>query len=194
MTAPSGRKQAGPRPASARLGVAAAQVTAGALLAAVLVIGATACGGDSAADRAAARAERQAQANWRSGLVQWSNDMIQALNGLSLLFSSADATTLLLRRDEGTTARLERLATTLDGCRTQVTRLGPAPEPFATARRYALRACASLENGSLLVRTGVVAWQNGLGMDKINQGTDLLGTGQAALVRARSELNGSAAR
>jgi hypothetical protein len=44
------------------------------------------------------------------------------------------------------------------------------------------------------VRTGVVAWQNGLGMDKINQGTDLLGTGQAALVRARSELNGSAAR
>jgi hypothetical protein len=114
--------------------------------------------------------------------------MVAALNTISLLFANARSVDLLQRRDARTNATLERLEVRLEGCSARVRRLGPAPEALAAARRYALRACASLEKGSRLVHSGVEAWQNGLGMDTLNRGTELLGAGQEALVLARSKL------
>ncbi len=178
------------RPPRARSsGVAARHAVALALAAAVLGFGVTGCGG---ADSSSERATEAAQTQWRSGLTKWSNEMIRALNGISVLFSTPRTVELLQRRDQRTNARLERLQETLEGCAAKVRRLGPAPEPLAEARRYAIRACSALERGSRLVRAGVEEWQNGLGMEHLNEGTELLGTGQEAIVLARIRLKAPA--
>jgi hypothetical protein len=169
-------------------GTANRRVAACTLAAVALTVAGTGCGGESAADRAAKEAQRQAQARWRAGLTRWSTQMIGALNEISVILSTADTVTLLERGNDRVHARLERFESTLASCGRVVRGLGPAPEVFAGARRDALRACSSLESGTELVRSGVLALQHGRGLGGINEGTVLLGVGQESVLRARAQL------
>jgi hypothetical protein len=114
--------------------------------------------------------------------------MIAALNAISVLFADTRRVTLLLERDPRVTNRLDSLEDRLAGCGRVVRGLGPAPPGLADARDDALRACTSLENGTRLLRDGVEAWQNGLGFDQLNEGTELLGEGQNTIARAQIEI------
>jgi hypothetical protein len=173
-------------------GARSTRAVAVALAALVLGGGTAGCGGgQSASERADEAAKRQIETRWRTGFVRWSGDMIAALNAISVLFSDSQSVALLLERDAKTIARLARLEETLAGCGDVVRRLGPAPELFADAHQDAVRACTSLESGTRIVRDGVEAWQNGLGYDRLNEGTELLGEGQNTILRAQSELESS---
>ena len=118
--------------------------------------------------------------------------MVGALNGISVLFSDAGNVDKLQRGQPRAIARLARLERTLRSCGAAVRRLGPAPDAFAQTRKEALRTCVSLERGAREVKTGIEAWQNGLGIDGIDRATETLSTGQDGIGRTRAELKAAA--
>jgi len=150
-----------------------------------LGFGGAACGGSSGTSQA----RQQAEQRWRTGLNRWGNDMVAALNGISLLFSNATFVDRLQRGDASTTARLAGYERRLATCGARVRGLGDAPDGFADAHDEALRACVSLERGARQVRRGIVQWQSGRGIDGIDAATNTLGFGQDLVQRARAELN-----
>ena len=158
---------------------------AGTLVILALVLGTTGCG-DNATEQAAA-AQAQADAHWRAGVVQWRKEMLGALNGISLLFSTQSSAQLLLAADPKTEARLDGLDATLAGCSAVISGLGPAPVALADARRSALQACGDLETGARFVKSGIKDLQGGLGGDLVNRATEPLSDGQSELDVAVSE-------
>jgi hypothetical protein len=162
------------------------RTAAASLLALVaLGLGGTACGGGT---KAPSEAEQKAEAQWRTGFSRWGNDMIAALNGISILFSSPGTVDQLQRREARTIARLAAFERRLATCGARVRGLGAAPENLVGVREEALRACVNLERGSRQVRRGVTDWQNGRGIDGIDVATNTLGAGQDGILRARAEL------
>jgi hypothetical protein len=149
-----------------------------------LGLGGAACGGSSGPSQE----EQQAARDWRTGFSRWGNDMISALNGISILFSNASTVDLLQRRDARTVGRLARFEQQLSTCGSRVRGLGEPPETLARAREEALLACTNLERGSRQVRRGVTDWQDGRGIDGIDLATNTLGAGQDGIARARAEL------
>jgi hypothetical protein len=74
--------------------------------------------------------------------------------------------------------------------------LGPVPEVFAMAGRYAMRACASLEQGERAVETVVETLRRGEGfdtLDPLDGAGDLLSAGQAQVTTAVRALDTSSA-
>jgi hypothetical protein len=158
------------------------------LIALACALGGAACGGSSKEETAG----QQTEARWRNGLTRWSNDMLGALNGISLLFSTPRRVDQLQRGEATTSAALVRFERELSGCSAQVNRLGPPPSGLELAQAVALRACTELEQGSTLVRQGVADWQGGLTQAGINAATSTLGAGQDGVARARLELRADA--
>jgi hypothetical protein len=151
-----------------------------------LGLGATGCG-NSAAKKQAAVAQAQADAQWRTGLAAWHKSMLGALNGMSILFSSAGPVQLLQASDRKVGARLAGYDETLAGCSAMVEALGPAPADLVEARKTALRACKNLEQGAKLVEAGVKQLQHGLGVTLFDDATTPLSAGQDGMVVAASE-------
>jgi hypothetical protein len=104
--------------------------------------------------------------------------MLGALNGISLLLSAERPIELLQAADPATDAALEGFERSLARCSEVLHRLGPAPPALADARRFALRACVSLEAGSRLVETAVQGLRRGLGGEGFNLVVDPLTAGQ----------------
>jgi len=113
---------------------------AAACLLAFLALGAAGCGGSSGPSEA----EQQAAQRWRAGFSRWGNDMLTALNGISVLFSNATHVDRLQRGDARTTARLAALEQRLATCGDRIRGLGVAPDELTAAREEALRECDSL--------------------------------------------------
>jgi len=159
---------------------------AGTLVILALVLGTTGCG-DNAKKEQAAAALAQADGHWRAGVVQWRKEMLGALNGISLLFSTQSSAQLLLAADPKTEAKLDGLDATLAGCSAVISGLGPAPVELADASRSALKACANLESGVRLIRAGLKDLQGGLDGDLMGRATAPLSDGQSELDVAVSE-------
>jgi hypothetical protein len=163
------------------------------LAALVFGLGAASCGGGGQSEEEAA-ADRQAQVRWQTGLARWRADMLGALNGISLLLSTAASVDLLRSGDVRTTARLDGFEQRLAACHVTIGRLGEAPESLAAARREALRACRSLESGAQLVHDGVASWRIGRGDASISRATETLGDGQRGVERVRLALRAGTAK
>jgi len=128
-----------------------------------LLPGLAACGGSS--HRQPTAAQQQAAKRWRAGLIRWHHDMLGALDGISLLFSTTVSLSGLTREHTPETNQLESFEQTLTGCTVTVQKLGPGPVQFSEARRYAVRACKNLELGERLVEEAVTEMRHGAGVD-----------------------------
>jgi hypothetical protein len=149
-------------------------------------LGVAACG-DSTAKEQAAATKARVDANWRAGLTRWHRQMLGALNGISILLSSAAGVELLQASDRKTDTKLTHFDETLARCSAVVRELGPAPAELVEARKAALRACADLETGARLVEDGVKALRQGGSAGRFNRATTPLSTGQDEMsVAARS--------
>ena len=170
----------------------ARQVAALALLIPALALGAAACGGSGAkTTKTSAAQQRLMEKHWRSGFVLWRRQTQHALDGLSVIFSTQ--ATLQGIRKAGThlSASLSGYEATLLGCSRTIHSLGPVPEVFSTAGRYALRACKSLEKGERMVEGVVGDLRHGGGfdtLDPLSGAGDVLSTGQAQLTTANTAL------
>jgi hypothetical protein len=152
-----------------------------------LGLGVSGCGGASTSVTTSAAQDR-AIVSYRAGLTRWGRQMIGALNGLSVLFSSRTAVQQIEAGEHTVGVKLGRLESALEGCTVVVRALGPPPAVFAVARRHALRACASLERGAKLVHQGVKEFQGGLGADRFTEAAAPLNDGQGDIGLVRSEL------
>jgi len=128
-----------------------------------LLPGLAACGGSGHRQSAAAR--QQAAKRWRAGLLHWHHEMLGALDGISLLFSTTVSLAGLAHEHSHVTIELKGFEQTLTGCTAAVAKLGPGPIEFSDARRYAVRACKNLELGERLVEAAVTAMRHGAGVD-----------------------------
>jgi len=156
----------------------------------VLALGASACGGGGSTKTSAA--ETQAIDTYRAGLTRWGREMIGALNGLSILFSSPTAVQQIEAGDRGVGLKLVRFERALAGCTTTVRALGPPPTVYELVHSHALRACTSLEKGARLVKQGVREFQSGLGVDRFTEAAGPLNDGQGDIGLVRSELKPAA--
>src|SRR6202030_1000789 len=92
-----------------------------------LTLGAAACGGGGAKTTASAAQLKAAEAHWRVGLGRWRSSMLQALDGISLIFSRQDSLAGLEVRHSKTSVRLERYEFTLANCTVALRQLGRVP-------------------------------------------------------------------
>ena len=157
------------------------------LLILVLGMGLAACGGGHAGKAATTAATARADERWRAGLTRWHERMLDALDGMSILFSRAKPVQLLEAGDRKTGARLTSYSTTLAGCSTSLETLGPAPVELAAAQRAARQACSSLERGARLVVQAVEALQGGRGFALFDRASVPLGDGQNTMEVAVDE-------
>jgi hypothetical protein len=156
-----------------------------------LALGASGCGG-SGAKKPSAQAEAAAESKWRTGLLQWRQTMLRALNGISIILATDGSLVLLTDVHSPTSARLDALTSTLDGCSDVVRKIGPAPTRFAIAHRLALVACKTLGQGDELVAGVVVKIRQGGALDSLDPvpgAGDLFSTGQNQLTTATRSLN-----
>jgi hypothetical protein len=158
---------------------------------AVLVIGlgASGCGGASGSEATSTAARDRAIASYRAGLRTWGQQMITALNDMSVLFSTQASVARIETADTAVDAKLDRLERTLTGCTAAIERLGRPPVVFVPARLHALRACVSLEKGAKLVELGVKEFRGGLGVQRFTDAAGPLGDGQDDIGVVRSELS-----
>jgi len=174
-------------------GMKARRVAALTLSLPALALGAGACGGSgSTTTKTSAAQQRAIEQHWRSGFVLWRRDTQHALNGLSVIFSTQASLDGIRREGTRLSAALAGFESTLLGCTNAIHRLGPVPDPFATAGRYALRACKSLEKGEHAVEGVVGHLRRGEGfdtLDPLSSAGDLLSTGQAELTTAGRALD-----
>lgn len=156
----------------------------------VLAVGlvASGCGGGPRGGVTTMSAQDRAIASYRTGLRRWGQQMIGALNGMSLLFSTPKAVQQIEAAQRTVGAKLERFERTLAGCTAAIERLGPPPGAFVVVRRHALHACENLEKGAALVKQGVKDFQTGLGADRFTEASGPLNDGQGGIGLVRSEL------
>jgi hypothetical protein len=151
-----------------------------------LALGGAACG-SGGATKTSAQEQHRAEQHWRAGLLRWSHSMQGALNGLSIIFSSQGSLDRIRRAGSPASASLATYELTMVRCTRKVRGLGPVPEVFAMAGRYAMRACASLERGERAVEVVVEALRRGNGfdtLDPLDGAGDLLSAGQAQVTTA----------
>lgn len=171
-----------------------AAVLASLLLA--LALGAAACGGSSARGaKTSAEEQRAAEQHWRIGLISWHRSTQDALDGLSIIFATQASLDRIRKAGSATSSTLAGFEGTLVRCSRTIHALGPVPIVFATARRYALRACETLQKGEHDVE-GVVGTLRRGGdydtLDPLSGAGDLLSTGQSELTTAMYALNAAA--
>ena len=160
-----------------------------------LALGGAACGSGGAM-KTSAQEQHRAEQHWRAGLLRWSQSMQGALNGLSIIFSSQGSLDSVRRTGSHTSASLATYELTMVGCTRTVRNLGPVPEAFAMAGRYAMRACASLEQGERAVEGVVETLRRGEGFDTLDPlggAGDLLSAGQAQVTTAVRALDSPSA-
>ena len=170
----------------------ARQIAALALLITALALGAAACGSSGAkTTKTSAAEQRVIERHWRSGFVLWRRKTQNALDGISVIFSTQAALEGIRKTGTRLSASLAVYEATLHGCSHTIHSLGPVPEVFATAGRYALRACKSLEQGEHAVEGVVGNLRHGGGydtLDPLSGAGDVLSTGQAQLTTANTAL------
>ena len=157
-----------------------------ALLLAACSLSVTACGGGGRG-KASAAAEAQAAGRWRSGLIAWHHRMLHALDEISLLLSTQEGMAMLGEPHSRAQVMLGRFELTLADCSATVERLGPEPSDLASARQYALAACASLERGDRLVETALHGLSSGEVGD-VESATAPLSDGQSEMAVATQTL------
>jgi hypothetical protein len=175
----------------------ARQVAALALALPALALGAAACGGSGGSStKTTAAQQRIAENHWRSGFMLWRRATPNALDGISVIFSTQAALDGIRRPGTHLSSTLVLFEATLIGCSETIHRLGPVPDVFATAGRYAVRACKSLEKGEHEVEGVVGSLRRGGGfdtLDPLSGAGDLLSTGQAELTTAGHALETASA-
>lgn len=155
----------------------AGRAAASTLVILALGLGATACG-SSGAKKPLKATQVAADARWRLGIALWHKQMLGALDGISIMLSSAAGISLLEAADHTTVAKLDGLNQTLSECSAALAALGPVPSELVEAQQTASRACGNLERGAGLVAAGVKALQHGGGARFFNRATTPLSTGQ----------------
>jgi hypothetical protein len=156
-----------------------------AVLVPALALGAAACGGSSKQDQPTAKQLATTETKWRSGLFEWRHTMLKALDGLSLVFSTDGSVADLSRSESRSSVRLSLFEGRIATCTSQVRQLGPAPEPFAQARVYALEACKRLKEGVGKVDQVVADLRHGFAVNPI----DPLGNASILLAAGQTELS-----
>jgi hypothetical protein len=151
-----------------------------------LLLGAAACGGSGTSKQQQAAAAKAAT-HWRTGLDRWHRQMRQALDGISLLFSTTGSLSDMTVRHTRASRALIAFEQTLATCSASVRRLGPQPQGFGFARRYALQACHSLEQGEKELEAAVLGMKNGAGAD-LSRATGPLSDGQNELAVVETAL------
>lgn len=171
----------------------ARQVAALALFLPALALGAAACGGSNASEtKTSAKQQRLLEQHWRAGLVRWHRSTQNALDGISIIFATQASLDNIRKEGSRASSTLLRYEATLIRCSRTLRRLGPVPPMFATAGRYAVRACVSLEKGEHAVEGVVGSLRRGGGfdtLDPLSGAGDLLSNGQAQLTTAMHALN-----
>jgi hypothetical protein len=172
----------------------ARHVAALALLFPALALGAVACGGGSSGGgtKTSAEQQRAAEQHWRSGLTRWHRSTQNALNGISIIFSTQASLDHIRLAGTAASSTLTGFEGTLNHCSSTIHALGPVPAVFATAGRYALKACKTLEQGEHAVEGVVGSLRHGGGydtLDPLSGAGDLLSTGQSELTTAMRALN-----
>jgi hypothetical protein len=158
-----------------------------AVLVPALALGASACGGSSGGTKPTVEQLRTTETKWRAGLLEWRRAMLNALDGLSLVFATDGSVGDLSRVASGSSAKLLKFEGPIGTCSSKVRLLGPAPEAFAQSRIYALAACKRLNDGVVLVNQVVADLRHGIATDPIDplgNATVLLTTGQTELSTA----------
>ncbi len=162
------------------------RVTACTFLLLAFALGFTACGGGARSKQAAA-AQARAATHWRIGLTQWHRQMLHALYGVSVLFSTDRSLAELASGQTRAGKALAGFERTLASCATTVERLGREPEGLAPARRYALEACKSLQLGESLIEVAVKRIEQGFGAD-LSEASGPLSDGQTGVETAANAL------
>jgi hypothetical protein len=160
-----------------------------------LALGASACGGSSAT-KPSVEEQRATEQSWRAGLLRWGHSMQGALDGLSVIFATEGSLARVRTAGSSTSASLSTFELTILRCTRDVRSLGPVPDVFAAAGRYALQACASLEQGEREVEGVVTSLRRGGGfntLDPLGGAGDLLSAGQAKLTTAVRALDTASA-
>jgi hypothetical protein len=175
----------------------ARQVAALALVLPALALGAAACGGSGGGStKTSAAQQRIAENHWRSGFVLWRRKTQNALDGISVIFSTQASLDGIRKPGTHLSSTLVVFEATLLGCSRTIHSLGPVPDVFATAGRYAVRACKSLEKGEHAVEGVVGSLRRGAGfdtLDPLSGAGDLLSTGQAELTTAGRSVESASA-
>jgi len=113
--------------------------------------------------------------------------MLHALDEISLLLSTQEGMAMLGEPHSKAQVALGRFDLVLADCSVMVDRLGPGPPGLASARQYALAACASLERGERLVEAAVRGLSRG-GLGDIESATAPLSDGQSEMAVATQTL------
>jgi hypothetical protein len=159
----------------------------GMTVALAIALSASGCGGGQSATQTTA-AQQRAVAVYHAGLQRWATQMIRALNGMSVLFSTPKAVRQLEAGEHAVGVKLAGYERTLARCTVVLKSLGAAPSRFVVIRRHALHACANLERGAALVKRGVEEFQGGRGVAGFDTAAAPLNDGQLDIGLVRSEL------
>jgi hypothetical protein len=146
------------------------------------------CGGGGGGGSTSS-SEKAAAAQWSSELRRFSAEMRGAIDGLSVLFSRPADVVAIQSGNHRVGAQLAGYEHTLAQCTARLRRLGEPPASLVLAQHEAQHACASLERGARLIRTGVAAFQQGQGPDVLNETAAPLSDGQDGLRRALLDLS-----
>jgi hypothetical protein len=156
-----------------------------AVLLPALALGAAACGRSAKETQPSPTELKTIETQWRIGLVEWRHTMLKALDGLSIVFATNGSVSDLSNKASRASARLSLFEGRLDTCTAQVHQLGPAPEPYAQARVYALEACKRLKEGVGKVDEVVADLRHGFAVDPI----DPIGNASMLLAAGQTELS-----
>jgi hypothetical protein len=157
-----------------------------------LALGLAACGGGSSGARKTTVPPKVAERHWRAGLIRWRHSTQQALNGISVIFSTEASLVDLGRGRSKSSESLVLYEQVLIRCSSTVRGLGPVPPGFELAGHYALLACTNLEKGERGVEALVIRLRHGQGFDTLSPLTGAggqLSMGQAALDTVFHALN-----
>jgi hypothetical protein len=122
--------------------------------------------------------------------------MLNALDGLSLVFATDGSVADLSRSGSGSSTRLTAFEGRISTCSDRLRSLGPAPQPFEQSRIYALEACKFLNEGVGRVNQVVADLRHGIAIDPIDplgNATVLLASGQTELSTAVDALDAPSA-
>jgi hypothetical protein len=157
-----------------------------------LALGLAACGGGGATDKKPTVSPQVAARHWKAGLMRWRHSTQQALNGISVIFSTEASLVDLGRGRSKSSHSLVIYEQVLTRCSSTVRGLGPVPPELELAGRYALLACTNLEKGERGVEALVVRLRHGQGFDTLSPLTGAggqLSMGQAQLNTVFHALN-----
>ena len=84
---------------------------------------------------------------WRAGLIHWRHTMLNALDGLSLVFATDGSVADLSRSGSGSSTRLTKFEGRISTCSDKLRGLGPAPQPFEQSPGLRARGVQVAERG-----------------------------------------------